>query len=343
MLDVKKETAAPGENAGPEPMGQSRMDGFSLAHLSDLHLSSLQDFRLSQLLNKRLLGYLSWWRKRRWVHRREILDALLADLHVTHPDHIAVTGDLTHIGLPQEYLEVREWLPSLGDPENVTIIPGNHEAYAGSGWSKLLALWAPYLESDDGRGETASTGFFPSLRIRGEVAIIGLCSARPSLPLLATGSLDREQLSGLETLLRKTGEQGLLRVILIHHPPVRGVVPWRKRLTDGGEFAGILARCGAELVLHGHAHAPRHSVLETPAGKIPVIGAASASASSPESDKNAKYNIYRFSRSSNSWELTITVRGYSKEAEGFAFEEETVMPLPASGYQILQATRQDFT
>jgi 3',5'-cyclic AMP phosphodiesterase CpdA len=159
------------------------------------------------------------------------------------------------------------------------------------------------------------------------------------LPLLATGSLGRQQLAGLETLLTKTGEQGLLRVILIHHPPLRGIVNWRKRLTDGRAFAELLARCGAELVLHGHAHAPGHSVLETPAGNIPVIGAASASSSSAEADKNAKYNIYRLSRSADSWKLTIEVRGYSKDRKCFVLEEETVTALPASEHQSLRAAR----
>ena len=124
-----------------------------------------------------MLGYCSWWHKRRLIHRREIIDSLVDDLREhACPDHIAVTGDLTHLGLPMEYAEVGQWLPSLGSPEQVTVIPGNHEAYWGKDWLDSCAMWAPYLESDTTQRETSKTAdLFPSVRIRGQVALIGLC------------------------------------------------------------------------------------------------------------------------------------------------------------------------
>jgi len=169
-----------------------------------------------------MLGYFSWWRKRRVVHSLEIIESLLSDLRNTRPDHIAVTGDLTHLGLPHEFAEARHWLTLLGIPEQVTVVPGNHEAYAGRHWSRSCAIWAPYLKSDVQQDFSSTAVFFPSLRIRGQVALIGLCSARPSLPFLAIGSLGKKQLTELAGLLKKTGEAGLMRIILIHHPPVAG-------------------------------------------------------------------------------------------------------------------------
>jgi 3',5'-cyclic AMP phosphodiesterase CpdA len=329
MVDVKTETAPLGKVVDPEQTRSTDPDSFSLAHLSDLHLTSLNNIKIfPQLLNKRLLGYLSWRHKRRVVHRREIIEALLDDLHITNPEQIVVTGDLTHLGLPMEYAEVAQWLPSLGTPEQVTVIPGNHEAYSGKSWFKSCDGWAPYLESDTQLDLPKTADFFPSLRIRGQVAIIGLCSARPSLPLLAIGSLGQKQLSGLEVLLQETGDRGLLRIVLVHHPPVPGTVNWRKRLTDVKALTTVLARHGAELVLHGHAHTPALSVLETPSGAIPVIGAPSASELSPWTGNCAKYNIYRMRRLGASWELTMSVRGYSEETGRFAPEEETVLSLP---------------
>ena len=53
---------------------------FVLAHLSDLHLSSLEGVRARALLDKRILGYLSWRHRRRREHRTDVLDALRADL-----------------------------------------------------------------------------------------------------------------------------------------------------------------------------------------------------------------------------------------------------------------------
>ena len=72
---------------------------FVLAHLSDPHLAPLPRPRLRELLSKRGLGYINWLRKRRAIHRAEVLAALVADLKAHAPDHIAVTGDLVNLSL----------------------------------------------------------------------------------------------------------------------------------------------------------------------------------------------------------------------------------------------------
>jgi 3',5'-cyclic AMP phosphodiesterase CpdA len=328
MMKVKIETAPPVTEVVSKAAHPPRSGSFSLAHVSDLHLTTLQNITIPQLLSKRMLGFFSWWRKRRIVHRRDVVDALLEDLRVTCPDHIAVTGDLTHLGLPHEFAEAGQWLSTLGIPEQVTVIPGNHEAYAGSGWIRSCSLWAPYLNSDREQDIPKTADFFPSLRIRGQVALIGLCSARPSLPFFAIGSLGKQQLAGLVALLKKTGEAGLMRIILIHHPPVPGLIKWRKRLIDRAALYEVLVRHGAELVLHGHTHAPTLTGLPTPAGDIPVIGTPSASELNPSSGRCAKYNIYRMQRDGLGWELTMSVRSYSVALSRFVPEKEMTLSIP---------------
>ena len=222
---------------------------FTLAHLSDLHLSSLNDVKVRELLNKRIYGYLKWQLKRRAEHRREVLDALLLNLQHTTPDHIAVTGDLTHLGLPREFREARNLLQSLGSPSRVTVIPGNHDTYVSTDWNSTFALWTDYMLSDEAHlGAKAGTNVhttFPSLRVRGIAALIGVSTARPSAPLLAVGSVGQIQLQKLEKILVETGKQRLFRVVLIHHPPVNGTVSWRKRLTDASAFRSVLAFCSS--------------------------------------------------------------------------------------------------
>ncbi len=325
MLEVKKETSPPNPEAATK---MAQLDSFSLAHISDLHLTSLKNTKINQLFNKRILGYLSWWRKKRIVHRLDIVEALLKDLKTTRPDHIAVTGDLTHLGLPCEFAEAGQWLTRLGPPDQVTVIPGNHEAYVGDQWSNQLSAWAPYINSDDRQDGSRTTDFFPSLRIRGPIALIGLCSARPSLPFLAIGSLDTKQLDGLANLLQKTGEAGLLRVVLIHHPPAPGTIKWRKRLVDSSAFTEVIARFGAELVLHGHTHIPTFAELPTPAGNVPVVGAPSASELDPHTKRCAKYNLYVMKRNGGSWNLKMLVRNYSETSGQFDEGQETNLVLP---------------
>src|SRR6201995_3507628 len=105
------------------------MAAFKLAHLSDPHLPPLPRARLSELAGKRALGYLNWTRNRRKYYRREVLDALVRDLLAQSPDHITVTGDLVNLALPSEFAPAQQWLQSVGAPESVTIVPGNHDAY----------------------------------------------------------------------------------------------------------------------------------------------------------------------------------------------------------------------
>jgi len=328
MPEVKKEKPSILSGTIEENAQSPQVDNFCLAHISDLHLTSLLNVKCSQLCNKRLLGYLSWKRKRRWVHRREIVEALVKDLNVMCPQHIVVTGDLTHIGLPDEFTEAAQWLPNLGPAERVTVIPGNHEAYVGHNWSNSLTSWAPYLLSDSKPEITQAEGFFPSLRIRGQIALIGLCSARPSLPFFAVGSLGTKQLRLLAKLLKETGEAGLMRVVLVHHPPVPGTTGWRKRLVDDKAFSDVVSQHGAELVLHGHTHTSTLRELHGPTGAIPIISVPSASELNPRKRRCAGYNLYRIKPNGSSWDLSMTVRRYAAKTAGFIEERQVNLGKP---------------
>jgi len=278
--------------------------------LSDPHLSSLEDLRPRDLLNKRALGYLSWRHKRRFEHRREVLAALQRDLAHVEFDQLLVTGDLTHIGLPQEFEQARDWLRALGAPNQVAVVPGNHDAYVAAAWRNTFALWQDYMASDHERGDQAGTMPFPSLRIRGSIAFIGLSTACPTPPLMATGTLGAEQLSRLPGLLQHAREDGLFRVVYLHHCPVPGLEKWRKRLTDAAQIQALLEEHGAELVLHGHGHRAHYSELHTRHGSLPIIAVPSASALGLHGADIAHYNRYRVERADDGWQLRIEVRRY---------------------------------
>ena len=116
---------------------------FTLAHLSDPHLAPLPTPRFSELTSKRLLGFLNWQHKRRNIHRRDTLDAIIADVAARGSDHIAFTGDLVNISLPDEFVAARTWLSTLGSPQNITVIPGNHDAYVPSMHGQAAVFWGP--------------------------------------------------------------------------------------------------------------------------------------------------------------------------------------------------------
>jgi 3',5'-cyclic AMP phosphodiesterase CpdA len=245
---------------------------FKLAHVSDLHATAARFTRLGELNAKRAFGWLSYQARRRHAYRPEIAARVLDDLAVLAPDHVAVTGDLTHMGLASEVREARDWLARLGAPDRVTLVPGNHDAYGGEIAHECVDAWRPYLNSD-----CAAAVLFPSLRVRGPIALIGLSSAVPTPVHLATGRAGQAQLAQLADLLRDLAARRLCRVVLVHHPPTRAHVSWRRRLEDGPALCEILGRAGAELVLHGHAHRAARDAIVTASGAIPVFGVPATS------------------------------------------------------------------
>ena len=171
---------------------------FLLAQLSDLHLALRP--KLIELAGKRGLGFINWHRSRKYIHRVEVLDAIVRDLNTIKTDHIAVTGDLVNLSLPAEYALARTWLDRLGSPHDVTVIPGNHDAYVAAARGGPAESWSDYMRGDDG----AASGTFPFVRRRGPVALIALSSALPTGAFMATGELGHEQLSRLATVLEAT-------------------------------------------------------------------------------------------------------------------------------------------
>lgn len=306
----------------PDPCLDAIPDNeFALAQVSDLHLSSLAGVSPRALLDKRILGYLSWWHRRRHEHRTDVLDALRASLHGERLDHIAVTGDLTHLGLPQEFREAAAWLARLGEPEGITVVPGNHDAYVREPWRDTFAQWSPYMRADDAAPPASADVAFPILRVRRNVALIGLSTARPSAPFLATGALGEPQLQRLERMLEQTAAAGLFRIVLLHHPPAPHTVRWRKSLLDGAALRDVLDRRGAELVLHGHAHFSAASYLDAARSRTLAIGVPSASSVGRKVDRYATYHVYRIARVDAGWRLRVSVRAFSLESGHFLPED----------------------
>jgi 3',5'-cyclic AMP phosphodiesterase CpdA len=273
---------------------------FVLAHLSDLHLASPP--RISNLIGKRGLGFVNWQRKRKFIHRRDVLDAIRHDVKSQAPDHIVVTGDLVNLSLPAEYALAKQWLQTLGDPSGVTVVPGNHDAYVRGAERSPAAFWGDYMRGDDGLER------FPFVRRRVNVALIALSTGVPTGPFMATGRLGEKQLAGFADALEQT--RGDFRVVLIHHPPKSPPRRFFRRLTDAASFRGALAERGAELVLHGHDHRRLVAWLQGPDGrKIPVIGVPSASARTRHGDEDpAGYHLFHIDLADDGWVCEMIAR-----------------------------------
>ena len=239
---------------------------FRIAHLSDLHHPITPVPTMMELAGKRLTGHINWTFGRGRKHQMAVLDGVLTDIARHQTDQIAVTGDLINLGLAAEYAPARLLLERLGPAQNVALVCGNHDAYIRRTADLIREHWGEWLLARR-----------PQIGVRkiGKIALIGLDSAVPTAPFLATGSLGRQQREALRTVLAECRSEGLVRVILIHHPPF-SISP-TKRLTDGRFLRQILKEEGAELVLHGHTHHGTITSLAGRDGPVAVVGVPSAS------------------------------------------------------------------
>jgi len=283
---------------------------FTLAHLSDIHLGPLPKVRRRELMSKRMLGYVNWHRGRKYVHRREILDLVTGDIVEQEPDHIAVTGDLVNLGLPEEFLRAAEWLHQLGPPDKVTAIPGNHDAYVRLHPEAGTRHWQPYMEANAAGAALFPTPpeRFPFVRRFGDIALVAISSAIPTMPFIAAGKVGSPQREQLGAALDALKQAGLFRVVLIHHPPLRAQAGWHRGLRDAGKFKRILQRHGAELILHGHNHEQTELEFPTATGTAIIVGVPSASEAVEGRAPAARYNQYEIAKTGGGWRVEMIGR-----------------------------------
>lgn len=278
---------------------------FRLAHISDVHLGPLPDVTYRELASKRAIGYVNWRRNRRRALTKGTLGAIVADIAATKPDHLAVTGDLVNLALDAELELARIWLETLGKPHDVSVVPGNHDAYVPGAFDKACRLWAPWMSGD---GHTGAIGqrSFPYLRVRGNVALIGVSTARATAPFMANGFFRAPQAARLAAVLDETGRRGLFRVVMIHHPPIRGAVPQHKRLLGIGRFHATVTEHGAEMVLHGHSHLPTLFTIGGRRAPIPVIGVSAAGQEPGGHHPGGQYNLIEIEGQAGDWSARLT-------------------------------------
>lgn len=294
------------------------MSALTFAHISDLHLPFEPHLTLRQHLSKRQLSVWSW-RRRHAVQSHAVLTALTQDLQAHALDHIVVTGDVTNFSLPGEFRQAAAWLAALAPADRISLVPGNHDALVPVPVADGLGLWSAWMPLQDG---------WPFVRRVGQVSLIALNSALPTAPLLARGRLGAEQLARLERCLAAEGTAGQTRIVMLHHPAAASAIGWRKALADGAELRDVLRRCGAELVLHGHARGARLDTVAGPAGAIPCLCVPSSTALPNPQDEGARWHLLRLmGAAANRW-MEVTVRRWSTAAHAFVTDSVYTLALP---------------
>ncbi|MBA3464719.1 MAG: metallophosphoesterase [Deltaproteobacteria bacterium] len=273
-----------------------------LAHCSDLHLLSHDGARWLELANKRWIGAMNLLSSRSRHYHVAAFETMVEDMNALGIEHVLCTGDVTNLALRREFEFARGKFDKLSNgPLDVTVIPGNHDAYVAEGvplFSEMFGDFAtpdPGWEwSDDHRHDADDILHWPIVRVRGDVALIGLSTSRATPWFTAYGKVGHGQLARLGKVLSDPRLAGKVRVIAVHHPPAGKRATSRIRgLRDHKEFAHVIAQHGAELIVHGHEHVDLVESLAGPDGKhVPVRGIASGTYFHNKPERIARYRIY---------------------------------------------------
>jgi 3',5'-cyclic AMP phosphodiesterase CpdA len=255
------------------------------------------------------------------VQRPEILAALRADVLAQAPAQLLVTGDITNFSLPEEFAQAGSWLAQMAEAMAVNLVPGNHDALVDVPEEQGMGRWRRFTEG----------GQWPWDARRDAVAVLGVCSAVRTAPLLASGRIGPAQMERLEAILAEQGRAGRLRVLLLHHPVTDGAVSARKALSDRHALRAVLKRTGAELVLHGHARWSRLESLPGPAAPIPVLCVPSSTALPNRHDEAARWHLVTLPGAGAPRWAHVEVRQWSPGRNDFVTAAAYDLRLPDAG------------
>lgn len=221
-----------------------------IVQLSDIHIwrYSINPLRL---WGKRVVGMAELVTGRAKKFRLERLGAVVDRVATVGADHLLITGDLTTTALRPEFAHARLALePLLGDPERVSVLPGNHDRYTAHS-VRTRAFERVF-------GEFSPTDNFPWLRwLDPRTAILAFDATRSHLS--ATGRLPEAQFRKARALLDDL-EHRPKRLILGCHYPVAAPEPYRselkkKRMVNAAEVSRWLRGIGPHVYCCGHVHA----------------------------------------------------------------------------------------
>jgi 3',5'-cyclic AMP phosphodiesterase CpdA len=274
-----------------------------LAHFSDLHLLSLEGSRFYHFANKRWVGALNLMTNRARHYVGEAFEDMITDLNQVGVDHALCTGDVTNLAFASEFRFARERFDRIAlGPREITCIPGNHDSYVAEGVGLFATIFADYHATDPGwawseddRQGKADDLHWPIVRIRGDVAVVGLSTSLETPWFTAWGRLGAGQLARVRRVLADPRLAGKARVVAIHHPVLgKRAASAVRGLRDHAELGAVVAEVGAEVVVHGHEHRDLRGALRGPAGDVPVLGVPSGTYGASDPTRTARYRIFEF-------------------------------------------------
>ena len=203
--------------------------------------------------------------------RARRLGEAFAEARARHADHLIISGDLTEYGTKAQFELFAEIALASGfPPEQVTLIPGNHDRYDDDrSFSDALAgPLAPFA-----RNAPAEPGKVVDL---GEAVVIPVDVTKYQNVIDSSG-LVREA-DGV-AIARRAADSSLKKkaqILVVHHPPFRHrVAAWHRinGLHRQERVIDVMESSETMHLVHGHLH----RMMSSPVGSVPharVFGVA---------------------------------------------------------------------
>jgi 3',5'-cyclic AMP phosphodiesterase CpdA len=238
-----------------------------VAHLSDVHM--LESGPVASILQDLAIRLVSVGRAVDAGARTRRFERALAAAVRSGADHLVISGDLTEVGTDRQFEAFAEVLHGSGiAPENVTLVPGNHDAYtSGEAWRRALEgpLRAYRGTAADEDGKVVD---------RGGILFLPVDVSCPQPITRSAGELSPSAAALLESRFSDPGLRGRPMVVVQHHPPFeheRGAWQWLDGLRGSARLMASLVRHPHVQVLHGHLHKAVDRLVGL--GKSRVLGA----------------------------------------------------------------------
>jgi len=229
----------------------------TIVHLSDLHFGRIDD---------------------------AVIAPIIAHIHALAPDLIVVSGDLTQRARTEQFLEARQFLEALPQPQ--IVVPGNHDVPLFNVMARFFTPLSKYRRY--------ITPQLQPVFIDEEIAVIGINTAR-SLTIKDGRVNDRQ----IELARRQLAvfDDSVVKIIVTHHPFDLPPGPQRHQLVSQAIPAmRAFALCGADVLLAGHVHtssavssAGRY---EIPGYSALVVQAGTATSTRSRGEANS-FNVLR--------------------------------------------------
>lgn len=198
-----------------------------------------------------------------------------SDLHFGHPavpeqyeamealiqnrryDVVAISGDLSQRAHSGEFQRARAFIRHAEQVSRVICIPGNHDvqwwkAPLGFGDERaMFAMYRRYIDDDIEPVLRVPGATFAGLNTSHGVVRQALTWRLKDISII--GIVRRSQIERLRDVFSRSPD-GDVRVVVMHHNPVKGELSQRHGLKDTKRALGAFAEMEVDLVLCGHDH-----------------------------------------------------------------------------------------